>query len=228
MKSIRRFALPAVSLLAMLVGVLLATTGPAVAKQIQEVLVVNGTNRPVPVTAQGTTTVAGTVGIDSSANTVTVGNGTNHPVPVSAQGTTTVAGTVGINPAANAISGTVSINPNGNLVIAKNGTSFTTFFQTFTTDSLGQIFLTGPMDARGFSKVSIEIIQFPTAVPGLSVSVTEGKISGSTLAQFIDVFPLASAAKIRTYDVMGPEFSLVLTGGPPNTQVALQAWVYFS
>ena len=228
MKGIRRAVLPAVSLLALLVGILLATEGPAVAKQIQEVLVVNGTDRPVPVTAQGTTTVAGKVGIDASANTVTVGNDTIHPVPVTAQGTTTVAGTVGINPSANAISGTVSINPNGNLVIAKSGTAFTSFFQTDTTDGLGQIFLTGPMDARGYSKVSIEIVQFPTTVSGLSVNVAEGKISGATLAQVIDVFPLSSSAKIHSYEVMGPEFSLVLTGGPANAQVALQAWVYFS
>lgn len=180
MKAMHRAALPAVGLVALVGGIVLATAGPAVAKQIQEVLVVNGTDRPVPVTAQGTTVIAGTVGI----------------------------------------------NPSANMVVAKDGTAFTTYFKTFTTDSLGQIFLTGIIDARGFDKASIEIIQFPGAVAGLTVNVDMGKISGSTLAQRIDSFPLSTAASIHTYDVNGPDFSVVLTGGPPNTAVAIQAWVY--
>jgi len=52
------------------------------------VRVVNTTDAPVPVTAQGTTTVGGTV---------TVGNTAAQPVPVSPQGTTAVSGTVAIS-----------------------------------------------------------------------------------------------------------------------------------
>jgi hypothetical protein len=181
MKAVRRATLPAVGLVALLIGIVLATAGPAVAKQLQEVLVVNGTDRPVPVAAQGTTKIAGTVGIDPAAN----------------------------------------------MVVSKDGTAFTTYFQTRTTDQLGQIFLTGILDARGFDKVSVEIVQFPTTVGGLTVTVDEGKISGTTLSQFIDSFPLSTTALIHTYDVNGPDFSLILTGGPPNTAVGIQAWVYF-
>ncbi len=52
------------------------------------VRVVNTTDAPVPVAAQGTTTVGGTV---------TVGNTAAQPVPVSPQGTTAVSGTVAIS-----------------------------------------------------------------------------------------------------------------------------------
>lgn len=172
MNNLKRLVLPSVSLVALLLGIVLATAGPAVAKQIQEVLVVNGPDRPVPVTVQGTATVTGAV-------------------------------------------------------TAKDGTAFTTYFQTRTTDNLGQIFLTGILDARGFDKVSVEIIEFPTTVSGMTVTVDEGKISGQTLSQFIDSFPLStSSAVIHTYDVNGPDFSMVLSGGPANTPVGIQAWVY--
>lgn len=100
-----------------------------------------------------------------------------------------------------------------------------TYFQTYTTDRLGQIFLTGPLDATGFDQASLEIIQFPGRVPGLTVGVNGGKISGSTLAMTVDSFPLGGVT-VHSYDLDGPEISLVLTGGPANTPVNIQAWVY--
>ena len=101
-----------------------------------------------------------------------------------------------------------------------------TYFQTFKTDSLGQIFMTGPLNVETYSKVNLEIIQWPHAAVTMTVSCTMGKISGSTLAQSVGQFPLGTAGQIHTFDVIGPEFSVVLTGGPPNTDVPIQAWVF--
>jgi len=105
MKSLRRFMLPGVGLVALAAGIFLGTTAPAIAASIHDVLVVNDATRPVPVTPQGTTAVAGTVSalqsgawtvgisgtpgvvvnnaikIDPAGNTVTVGN-----LPTDSQG----------------------------------------------------------------------------------------------------------------------------------------------
>lgn len=53
-----------------------------------------------------------------------------------------------------------------------------------------------------------------------------GKLGGSTLGQAIATFPLATAAKINTFNVVGPEVSVILEGGPPNTAVNIQAWLF--
>jgi hypothetical protein len=97
--------LPGVGLAALAAGIFLGTTAPAIAASIHDVLVVNDATRPVPVTPQGTTAVAGTVSalqsgawtvgisgtpgvmvnnaikIDPAGNTVTVGN-----LPTDSQG----------------------------------------------------------------------------------------------------------------------------------------------
>lgn len=102
-----------------------------------------------------------------------------------------------------------------------------TYFQTFKTDQLGQIFLTGILDVQAFQKVSVEIVRGPGAPPQvMEVSSSMGKLSGTTLGQVVEQFPLATVPKIHTFDVVGPEFSLVVTGGPPNTNVPIQAWVF--
>jgi hypothetical protein len=101
-----------------------------------------------------------------------------------------------------------------------------TYFQTFKTDSLGQIFLTGILNVGGFNSINLEIIQWPAAAVSMSVSCDIGKISGQTLAQSVAQFPLDTTAQIHTFPVIGPEFSVVLTGGPANTDVPIQAWVY--
>jgi hypothetical protein len=101
-----------------------------------------------------------------------------------------------------------------------------TYFQTFKTDKLGQIFMTGPLNVEAFSKVNVEIIQWPHAAVSMTVMCTMGKISGSTLAQIVAQFPLGTGGQIHTFDVIGPEFSVVLTGGPANTDVPIQAWVF--
>lgn len=101
-----------------------------------------------------------------------------------------------------------------------------TYFQTFKTDNLGQIFLTGILDVKHFNKVSVEIIQWPHTPVQMQVQCMMGKISGSTLAQYVDQFPLGTTARIHAFDVVGPDFSVVLTGAPPNTDVPIQAWVF--
>ena len=100
------------------------------------------------------------------------------------------------------------------------------YFQTIKTDKLGQIFLTGPLNVQDFSKINLEIIQWPHAAVTMTVTCSMGKISGSTLAQNMGQFPLGTAGQIHSFDVIGPEFSVVLTGGPPNTDVPIQAWVF--
>jgi len=101
-----------------------------------------------------------------------------------------------------------------------------TCFQTFKTDALGQIFLTGILNVEAYGKVNIEIIQWPHAPVTMTVSCAMGKLSGQTLAQTISQFSLGTAGQIHSFDVIGPEFSVVLTGGPPNTNVPIQAWVF--
>jgi len=101
-----------------------------------------------------------------------------------------------------------------------------TYFQTFKTDALGQIFMTGILNVEAYNKVNIEIIQWPHATVSMSVSCDMGKISGETLAQTVGQFALGTAGQIHSFNVIGPEFSVVLTGGPPNTDVPIQAWVF--
>ena len=101
-----------------------------------------------------------------------------------------------------------------------------TYFQTFKTDALGQIFMSGILDVSTYNQVNVEIIQWPHAAVSMTVSCDMGKITGSTLAQVVGQFPLGTAGQIHTFNVVGPEFSLVLTGGPHNTDVPIQAWIF--
>jgi hypothetical protein len=101
-----------------------------------------------------------------------------------------------------------------------------TYFKTFKTDALGQIFMSGILNVEAFNKIHLEIIQWPHAPVNMTVSCDTGKISGQTLAQTVGQFLLGTAGQIHTFDVIGPEFSVVLTGGPPNTDVPIQGWVF--
>lgn len=82
MRKLRNFVVPIVGLGALVVGIFLGTSGPAIASSVREVLVVNDITQPVPVAPQGTTTVAGTVSAQQSgAWAVNVGN-----LPTDSQG----------------------------------------------------------------------------------------------------------------------------------------------
>jgi hypothetical protein len=100
------------------------------------------------------------------------------------------------------------------------------YFQTFKTDHLGQIFLTGILNVQAFNSINFEIIQWPHAAVNMTVMCNIGKITGQTLAQTVAQFPLGTAGQIHTFSVIGPEFTVVLTGGPANTDVPIQAWVF--
>lgn len=102
----------------------------------------------------------------------------------------------------------------------------TTYFKTFTTDPLGQVFLTGILDVSRYNQVNLEIIQWPPASVSMTVNCDMGKLSGTTLAQVVGQFPLGTDGSIHTFNVVGPEFSVVLTGGTPTTDVPIQAWIF--
>ena len=101
-----------------------------------------------------------------------------------------------------------------------------TYFQTFKTDALGQIFMSGILDVSTYNQVNVEIIQWPHAAVSMAVSCDMGKLSGSTLAQVVGQFPLGTDGIIHTFNVVGPEFSVVLTGGTATTNVPIQAWLF--
>ena len=101
-----------------------------------------------------------------------------------------------------------------------------TYFQSFKTDNLGQVSLTGILNVEEYNSINVEIIQWPHAAVSMTVLCNIGKITGTTLAQTVAQFPLGTAGQIHTFGVIGPEFSVVLTGGPPITDVPIQAWVF--
>jgi hypothetical protein len=101
-----------------------------------------------------------------------------------------------------------------------------TYFQNFTTDNLGQIELTGILNVKSHNTINVEIIQWPDAGVNMSAQCDIGKISGSTLAQTVAQFPLGSSGQILTFNVIGPEFRVALTGGPANTDIPIQGWVF--
>jgi hypothetical protein len=103
---------------------------------------------------------------------------------------------------------------------------FNTYFQTFKTDALGQIFMTGILSVQDFSQIDLEIIQWPHAAVSMTVTCDIGKLSGTTLGETVATFPLGTAGQIHSFNVIGPEFSVVLTGGPATTDVPIQAWVF--
>ena len=100
---------------------------------------------------------------------------------------------------------------------------------TYTTDSLGQIFLNVPaVDVTSFEKIHFEILQWPQIAPEMTVRCAIGKTRppGDTLAQWVAEFPLSDAPTIHSFDVIGPDFWIVLEGGPPNVTVPIQAWIF--
>jgi hypothetical protein len=86
--------------------------------------------------------------------------------------------------------------------------------------------MTGILNVEAYSKVNVEIIQWPHVGVTMTVVCYMGKITGQTLSQVVAQFPLGTGGQIHTFDVIGPEFSVVLTGGPANTDVPIQAWVF--
>ncbi len=98
MKRLRSFILPGVGLGALAAGLFLGTTAPAIAATVHDVLVVNDATKPVPVTLQGSTAIAGTVSAQQSG-AWTVG----------------ISGTPGV-----LVNNAIKIDPAGNAVAVGN------------------------------------------------------------------------------------------------------------
>jgi DNA-binding transcriptional ArsR family regulator len=115
---------------------------------------------------------------------------------------------------------------------AQNPTSFRTFYSNFTTNRSGEVSLTGNMKESGYNGVRVWINQWPTRVSGLTVQVMMGR-DGSVPSSVIDTFSLgepsflARTVTLHNYNLAGPDLAILLTGGPPNTLVGIQALVYF-
>jgi hypothetical protein len=77
------------------------------------------------------------------------------------------------------------------------------------------------VDVTPFHRVSVLI----GSTSATSFEVHIGKIKGSTLAQ---AFSGPINGQIHTYDVVGPQLSLWLRGGAPNSQESVQLWVYLA
>jgi hypothetical protein len=102
-----------------------------------------------------------------------------------------------------------------------------TYFKSYLTDNLGQIDLTGILNVKPYNSINVELSQWPN-VPGVNMTAQcdIGKISGTTLAQTLSQTPLGNGGQIQTFNVIGPEFRVFLTGGPANTEIPIQAWVF--
>lgn len=101
------------------------------------------------------------------------------------------------------------------------------YFASYTTDSNGTIDLTGPLNVKSHNTVNVEMSQFPVAAVSMTVQCDIGVISGPTLSSTVAQVPLGNGASpIQTFNVTGPEFRVLLTGGPANTAVPIQGWVF--
>jgi hypothetical protein len=77
----------------------------------------------------------------------------------------------------------------------------------------------GVIDVSGYRWVSIRI----GSTKATSCEMAMGKISNQTLAQAYNV-PLDG--KIHTFEINGPQMTLVLKGGQPNSTENVKMWVY--
>lgn len=77
------------------------------------------------------------------------------------------------------------------------------------------------INVRGFRKISVLI----GSTSATSARVIIGKNAGLTLAQG---FTFTLDQRIHTFDVIGPEFTIFLQGGAPNTTQQVQVWVYLT
>jgi hypothetical protein len=81
----------------------------------------------------------------------------------------------------------------------------------------------GILDIRQFRKASIRV----GSTRATSFQVFMGKISNATLSE-IRLIVQPPDQKIHTLEVVGPEMTLFLMGGAPNSQEQVQLWVYLT
>ena len=77
------------------------------------------------------------------------------------------------------------------------------------------------MKVAGYRRVSVLL----GSTHATSAVLTLGKISNATMSQW---FTLPLDQKIHTYDIVGPEMSIILKGAPPNTTEPIKIWVYLT
>jgi hypothetical protein len=99
-----------------------------------------------------------------------------------------------------------------------------TFSQPITTDQFGNIPLSGVLDVRDNKEVDMAIIQLPFNVPNMTVQVQMGAFA--TVNSLVGSFALGRTATIHTFNVIGPQVNVSITGGPPNTAVNILGWVF--
>jgi hypothetical protein len=83
-----------------------------------------------------------------------------------------------------------------------------------------------PVDVSSYSKVNLEITGSSPAGHTVQVLVEMGVIGGTTVASVVLQFPLSTTGTIHTVNVVGPEMTIVLTGGVANASLAIQAWTF--
>jgi hypothetical protein len=111
------------------------------------------------------------------------------------------------------------------------GTRFINFVDTPLTVTYSQYGMTmllldgakGPMNVSGFKKVTVGI----GATKATSCKVSMGKITGTTVAKSFDQ-PINAQNHVFTLDIIGPEMSVWLLGGPSNTTDKVQLWIYLT
>jgi hypothetical protein len=108
-----------------------------------------------------------------------------------------------------------------------------TFFnEPIQTNQAGLADLTGLLAVDAYDSVNLEICSVRGTPPNITVLCNMGNLSGlghfngQTLGSVVGQFPLAFETVIHTFPVTGPEFSVQLTGGPPNVKVNFEAWIF--
>lgn len=78
------------------------------------------------------------------------------------------------------------------------------------------------ISVTGYRKVSVQI----GTTHATNLRIQMGKITGATLSQYMFNGPVDQ--KIHTFEVVGPDLVLVLSGAPANSTDHVQVWVYLT
>lgn len=78
------------------------------------------------------------------------------------------------------------------------------------------------ISVAGYRRVSVLV----GSTHATNLRIQMGKIAGTTLSTYLYNGPVNQ--QVRTYEVIGPEMVLVLTGAPANSTDHVQVWVYLT
>jgi hypothetical protein len=98
------------------------------------------------------------------------------------------------------------------------------FFPPLTTDQFGNIHLTGVLDITDNKEVDLDFESLSTNMTAMRIIVQMGNFA--TVNATVGNFPLTSDSIIHTFNVMGPQVNVSIFGGPPNTAVNIEGWVF--